>query len=229
MFDSTPFLLNWINNHPDKDNPEAYAFISFASNHYGNMIQATSVGSMLKTYAKRAKINKHIYCHLLRHSRISWWAKVEKLNERDLRILAGWSERSDMPNTYIHYGIDGVLEKMKLHRGLLNTENLVLEGEKHALKPISCPRCNKVNPADSSFCNCGMALSINAHLKLQEIKLKEEELHQQLMTKNFKGIENDSQLDLKEMMYQVLKNDPELIEKLRDIFHNVEKLKEVSE
>lgn len=155
---------------------------------------------------------------MLRHSRISWWAKIEKLNERDLRILAGWSEKSDMPNTYIHYELAGVLDKMKVNRGITNVKNLEQEKQKTMLNPIICPRCNKSNPAESMFCNCGMALSIQAYLKVDEIKKQEEELHSAILQKGFQGIDTTKITDMRELMYQVLKSDPNLIEKLHQLF-----------
>jgi len=217
LFDSTQYLIKWINEHPFKNDPESYVFMCMASNYYGNMLYAATVGHKLKIFAKLAGINKHVHCHLFRHSRISWWAKAEKLNERDLRILCGWSERSDMPNTYIHYNIDGVLEKMKNYRGISNTKELELEKEKQTLKPIICTRCNKENPSDSLFCNCGMALSHKGVIQLDEIRKKEAELHQQILSKSIENVKLDANTDLKEAMYQILKSDPQLLEKLQKL------------
>jgi integrase len=217
VFDSTPHLLKWINEHPFKDTPDAFVFMSLASNYYGHMLQAPTVGRRLKHYAKLAGVNKHVHCHLFRHSRISWWAKAEKLNERDLRLLCGWSEKSDMPNTYIHYNIDGVLEKMKRQRGIISTQELEQEKETQSLKPIFCPRCNKENPTDSMFCNCGMALSHKSILHLEEIRTKESELHQEILSKSINNIQLNDNTDIKETLYQMLKSDPSLVEKLKHI------------
>jgi integrase len=217
VFDSTQYLIKWINEHPFKNDPEAYLFMCMASNYYGHRLYDSTVGHKLKIFAKQAGINKHIYCHLFRHSRISWWAKAEKLNERDLRILCGWSERSDMPNTYIHYNIDGVLEKMKNYRGISNTKELELEKEKQALKPIFCPRCGKENTADSMFCNCGMALSHKGVIQLDEIRKQEAELQQQILSKSMDNVKLDANTDMKEAMYQILKSDPVLMERLKKI------------
>jgi integrase len=218
LFDSTQYLLKWINEHPYRNDPEAFVFISLASNYKGHMLYAATVGRMLKIFAKEAGINKYIHCHLLRHSRISWWAKAEKLNERDLRILCGWSERSDMPNTYIHYNIDGVLEKMKRYRGLSNTNELEQEKERQMLKSKMCPRCGKENTPDGMFCfTCGMALTRKSIIQLEEIRKQEAELQQQILSKNIEKIKLDSNIDLKEAMYQILKSDPRLIEKLQNI------------
>ena len=215
LFDSTPYLIKWINEHPFKNDPEAYLFMCLASNYYGNMLYASTVGHKLKLFAKQAGINKRVHCHLFRHSRISWWAKAEKLNERDLRILCGWSEKSDMPNTYIHYNMDGVLDKMKNYRGLSCTKELEQEKEKQMLKSVLCSRCQRENASDSMFCNCGMALSHKSIIHLEEIRKQESELHQQILSKNMDGIKLNPNTDLKETMYQILKSDPGLIEKLQ--------------
>jgi len=216
LFDSTPYLINWLNNHPYKNDPEAYVFMVLASNYYGRKMWPGNAGYLLRTFAKRAGIKKKVYPHLLRHSRLTWLAKVEKLNERDLRLLAGWSENSNMPNTYLHYGFDGVVEKMKFNRGILNTEQIEREHEKQALLPVKCPRCERINPADSAFCNCGMALSMKAHLQIEEIKKKEEELHTAIMNKGTEGIDTKGK-DVKEVMYQIVKSNPMLLEKLNEI------------
>lgn len=221
VFDATPYLAQWINDHPGRDNPESYLFVSLASNYYGNKLWDGTIGHTLRRYAKRAGIKKYIHAHLFRHSRISWWAQVEGLNERDLRILAGWSEKSDMPNNmpniYLHYGLNQVISKLKSNRGLENEKQLEREKEKEMLKPKICPRCNKLNPVDSLFCNCGMALSVTAQKRIDKIKKQEAELHTAITAKDMQAVDLTGIKDIREAMYQVLKSDPQLIAKLKEI------------
>ncbi len=54
----------------------------------------------IKKIAKRAKIGKNVYPHLFRHSRATHLA--DKLTEAQMKILFGWSGRSDVPSVYVH-------------------------------------------------------------------------------------------------------------------------------
>ena len=116
-----------------------------------------------------------------------------------------------------YYGFDGVLEKMRDYRGISDANSFELEKEKQALRPLTCGRCGKQNPSDSLFCNCGMALNYTAVKHLDEIKIQETELHAQILSKNTNSIKLDADMDLKEMMYRILREDPKLIEKLKNI------------
>ncbi len=167
LIDSTPYLQDWLNDHPYKNNKEAFLFINFASNHYGESLFAGSIGTLLKTMAKRAGINKYIHCHLLRHSRLNQLAKLN-FNERDLRIFAGWSSKSNMPDVYLHYGEEQVEKKLLMQKGILKEE----PKENIALNPKQCPRCQKINPATAYYCNCGMALDLKT--VVEDTKKREE-------------------------------------------------------
>ena len=52
-------------------------------------------------------------------------------------------------------------------------------------------------------------------------KEQEEELHQAIMSKGTEGIDIPKGADMKEIMYQILKNDNGLIEQLRKIVSNL--------
>ena len=158
LIDSVPYLQECINNHPFKDNPNSFLFISFKP--LGQRLLKRGFQIILRKAVKLAEINMRVHLHLLRHSRLNFLAK-EGFNERDLRIFAGWSATSNMPNTYLHYGQEAVEKKLLEKHGLLkNTEKEILERERESMKPITCVRCNKVNPSDAKYCNCGMALDI---------------------------------------------------------------------
>jgi ribosomal protein L40E len=98
---------------------------------------------------------------LLRHSRLTWLAQKDGFNERDLRIFAGWSATSDMPDTYLHYGEEEVDKKLRKIKGLQSDKESEKEViERRILEPRICPRCKIKNPATALYCNCGMGLDI---------------------------------------------------------------------
>jgi integrase/recombinase XerD len=173
LIDSVPYLHELISNHPFKHDAEQFLFISFASNVYGHVLKMGTVGTRLRTYSKRAGIQKKIYPHLLRHSRLTWLAQNEGFNERDLRIFAGWSSTSDMPNTYLHYGEEEVDKKLRKAKGIYSEKETKLDKfERKALTPRECPRCNRINPATALYCNCGMVLDINESTKIEDLKTR---------------------------------------------------------
>ena len=42
--------------------------------------------------------------------------------------------------------------------------------QKEAMRPIICPKCSKINPAGSLYCNCGMCLNYDESTKIEEMK-----------------------------------------------------------
>lgn len=173
LIDTVPYLNEWLKDHPFKTNKEHYLFINFASNHYGNRMCIGAVGTLLRTYCKRAEIQKNIYPHLLRHSRLTWLAQQEGFNERDLRIFAGWSSSSDMPDTYLHYGEEEVDKKLRKTRGLLDEKETEKDRtERKSLIPKECPRCRQQNVASALYCNCGQVLDIKESTKIEVLKNK---------------------------------------------------------
>lgn len=72
-----------------------------------------------------------------------------------------------MPEVYLHLSGRDVDRKLLEHRGLLKEEE-TLKAEEQPLKPIKCPRCGLVNPADAKFCSrCSMALSLKAVVDIE--------------------------------------------------------------
>jgi len=171
LIDTVPYLQPWIEDHPYNKDPDSPLFISLASNYYGQRLWPSSVVSILRTYTKRAGINKKITPHLLRHSRLTWLAEREKFNERDLRIVAGWSANSDMPNTYLHYGEAEVDQKLRAIRGLGDEKNHEAEmREREAMQKRVCTRCGLENPSTALYCNCGMVLDPSEAMKIEDLK-----------------------------------------------------------
>lgn len=217
LIDSVPYLTQWLNEHPNKNNIEADLFITFASNYYGEKIHTTHIGTLLKSSARKANTNKKIYPHLLRHSRISWLAKHENFNERDLRIFAGWSSTSDMPNTYLHYGEEEVDRKLRKIKGINGEEeNKKHEEERNALTPKNCPRCKKQNPSDALYCNCGVILDSKEAMKIDEVREKANSFTDKLMREPINE-EADLSKGIMEALYQTMKKNPDLLEEFKNI------------
>lgn len=215
LIDSEPYFREWINEHPFGEDRNYYLFINFATNFYGRQLQPGTINSLLRTSANKAGIEKYITCHLLRHSRLTFLAK-NQFNERDLRIFAGWSGTSDMPNVYLHYGEEEVERKLLESRGLLDKEKQEeLEKEKVVMEPINCPRCKQQNPATAKYCNCGLILDDKEAFRIDGLKKDANEFTNKLMNQPINNV--DTSKGMMEALFQTMINNPLLVEEFKKI------------
>jgi len=150
LIDATPYILGWINNHPKKADPDAPLF----------PFKTTRVQFLTRKYARLAGVTKHSNPHAFRHARLTHLSQI--YNEMELREFAGWGRESNMPSVYIHISGKDLDRKLLEHHGLLEEEKKLQE-ETRPLKPLKCPRCEVINPADAGYCyKCSMALTLNA-------------------------------------------------------------------
>lgn len=179
LIDAMPYVEKWINNHPFKSDKESPLFINFSSNKYGNALKRTGVNGILKKAKERAGLDKKVFPHLLRHSKFTHMGE-QGYNERDLRLYGGWSENSKMPSVYLHYGYDGLKNKILTKKNRLSNEEKARQiREQNANLPKECPRCKRENPSDALYCNCGMALD----LRTVERELKRRQAGDEILNK----------------------------------------------
>lgn len=147
---SAPYLAEWLNLHPEFDNPEAPLWYSKAK---GRSILYPTILKSLKVTAERAGIAKRVNPHSFRHARATYAAK--KLTEAEMKALFGWTQSSKMAGVYVHLsGRDTEDAALKLN-GLTPSERI----EKAAFSPKACLFCNELNEPTNRFCRkCGMLL-----------------------------------------------------------------------
>jgi integrase/recombinase XerD len=146
---SAPYLSEWINKHPLKNDPEAALWIS---RNCENLGYAALRISLMRT-AKRAGISKKMNFHNFRHSRATYLAN--HLTEAQMKEHFGWVQSSDMASVYVHLsGRDVDAALLKVYG--IKTE---IKKEESRLNPKNCPRCKEINPFTNVFCfKCGMIL-----------------------------------------------------------------------
>lgn len=153
LIESVPYLINWLNVHPDKNNPDQYLFC----HRFKGKIIPYSVRSIEYIFERYNNLEKRIYPHLLRHSAVT--NNYGILNEKELMMKYGWKTRA-MIDKYAHLSYSEDLESkiLELHGILPKTE------KRESLKIIdnkACPRCNMMNPSVNKFCfRCGSVLDI---------------------------------------------------------------------
>ncbi len=201
LINSSPYLENWIRDHPDGDNPSSPLWVSLAYNANGEKLSKAAINRLINRAAKRADIKKNVYPHLFRHSRATELAKLG-FTETDMKIMLGWTRTSEMPARYIHMSGADVEEKILRFHGLLDDEE---EQEPDPLEPWVCPRqsCGHKNPADARFCGrCTLARSAKDAEELEEA--------QETTAKDF---------------IKMMKENPELIEKYNEFTEALEAAK----
>jgi len=168
LLDSTPYLVEWLDDHPFKEEPNAPLWVGIGNPGRGRRLEYGAFRKMLRETARRVDIKKDVNPHNFRHSRATFLAK--HLTEAQMNQYFGWVRGSDMPATYVHLSGRDIDESILKMRGLLKPNEEAVES---SLAPIPCPRCKLMNKATGKFCmRCGAVLDIETAVGMQE-KVKE--------------------------------------------------------
>lgn len=163
LIDSTPYLAEWLENHPSRDDPDAFLWVGMGTVGRGEYLKYPAARKMLTQVAKKANVKKRVNPHNFRHSRATFLAN--HLTEAQMNQYLGWVRGSDMPATYVHLSgrdVDDAILKM---RGLQSKEEKI----ESTLAPKKCPRCSLVNKATGKFCNrCGAILDMQTAVAMQD-------------------------------------------------------------
>ncbi len=171
---ATPYLRDWINNHPLKDDPNAPLWIMVDNKP---LTQAGS-SALLRRIANRAKIKKKVNPHNFRHTRATHLAN--HLTEAQMKQYLGWTQSSDMAAVYVH------LSGRDTDNAILDMHGLKKEDKKKTqkLKPQKCMRCNEINKSTSKFCDkCGAILDLGTSIDFEKQQKTEKDILHLLVQK----------------------------------------------
>jgi integrase len=147
---SVQILSQWLQEHPDKGNPDAPLWPARLARYQPIPCAYPSILAMLKRTQKESGIRKRIYPHLFRHSRAT--SLASKLTEAQMKEYFGWTQGSEMAATYVHLSgrdVDSTLLQM------YSLKDKPIEKEPKLDLRI-CPRCKERNSPTQSFCGkCG--------------------------------------------------------------------------
>jgi integrase/recombinase XerD len=191
---SFPYIRDWLNEHPFRNNPEARLICNL---HNGAPVKPESMWSMMKqlrgriarlldkgeiTDPKEREILEFLlrtkkwnpYC--IRHSAITY--DSDSLPEFALKKKVRWSMNSKQPARYIKRRMGNNLKMQILQR-----EGIELDDGSAKPKPaiMSCPRCSETNPRENKFCSkCSYPLIPEAYDEVKASERKEmDEIKQQ--------------------------------------------------
>ena len=147
---SAQVLGQWLQEHPDKNNPDAPLWPARLARYQPVPCSYPSILAMLRRASKASGIKKRIYPHLFRHSRAT--SLASKLTEAQMKEYFGWTQGSEMAATYVHLSgrdVDSTLLQM------YSMKDKPIEKEPKLDIKI-CSRCKERNSPTQSFCGkCG--------------------------------------------------------------------------
>jgi len=136
---ASKLLTEWLKEHPDNKNPEAYLF----------PIGYDASRKMIKKYSKKA-LGFEITAHTLRHSSASLYCKKID-NPYKFCYRYGWKFGSKQANRYIDRNLLGEEEQEKLQNIIEGDRIQELEEELGKIKSLLKPILKKVYGRDVSF------------------------------------------------------------------------------
>lgn len=163
-----PYLLEWLNAHPDSQNKEAPLWVN-VEQHVGEQITHCYIMKMLRKAAKRAKISKPVNPHQFRHSRATNLS--QHLTEAQMKVYFGWTQSSRMAARYVHLSGKDVDDAILKMHGLVKAEK-----KEDILKREPCPRCRELNDVNNQFCGkCWLPLTPQAAQGFRETEQNDQE------------------------------------------------------
>lgn len=144
---SAPHLTEWLEHHPDHDNPKSPLFMTYDKRYsrWGPILPST-YRKAIKRYAKKAGIKKSVWPHLLRHSRTTQLLD-SKVPLRIVEKSGGWRRGSRAFRRYDHLSDRDYKEEMLAQGGVRKDS---VEGKRVQVR--ECLVCGLVNPPGRERC-----------------------------------------------------------------------------
>jgi len=204
LFDSIPYVKDWLDEHPLKGNPNSF-LVAGIGRSIGRPIEISTLGMIYRKQYKRRLFPKLLEDptvppedkkkikellrkpwnpYIRRHSALT--EKSTILKEHVLRQHAGWSPRSQMHLKYLHYFGNESNESLLEAYGIVTKDR----NRQDVLRPKQCPNCNEPNKPDSRFCaRCRMVLTYDVYSETLESE-KEQKSKLDLMEEKFNNMQS---------------------------------------
>jgi integrase/recombinase XerD len=205
LFNSIPYIKDWLNDHPQPGNPNAFLIPSKNRATFGRKMSELSLNGIYHKYQTKIfprllsdenvpledknkiqeLLKKPWNPYIRRHTGLTEKSKI--IHEHPLRQYAGWSPRSQMNLKYIHYFGNEASESLLQAYGVVTKD----QEQTNILHYKQCPSCNEPNKPDSKFCmKCHMVLTYDAYnetiekeqqreSEIKELKEKLEAVHEE--------------------------------------------------
>ncbi|NIM47588.1 MAG: tyrosine-type recombinase/integrase [Candidatus Aenigmarchaeota archaeon] len=166
IISSVPYITQWMNDHPKKDDIDACLWLSKRKGNHALSYSRTK--ALLNQLKARSGVKRAVNPHNFRHSRATFLANY--LSDAQLKQHFGWTQSSRMASVYIH------MSGRDVDKALLKINGIEIDktdDNKSSLDPKNCMRCETVNPSTNKFCSkCGFILDEKTMIETIENDLK---------------------------------------------------------
>jgi integrase/recombinase XerD len=158
VFACKPDLLEYLNHHPFKNNPNEYLLLSsLGHGGYHHRLTDAGIREILAKLSRRV-LNRRVHPHLLRHTRATELSKY--MTDRELKIFGGW-KRTQMLEVYSHLSGKDMDDKLLALHGIKVREDEQLSTL--SVKVCSNPECKAENSPMAIYCQkCSQPLVANS-------------------------------------------------------------------
>jgi len=205
--DSYPYLLKWLEIHPQKNDKNAFIFINTGNTSTLRQLRPENINKMLRKACKDLGIDKPITCYSLKRSGVTL-RKLRGESDLEIQHAARWTSTKQL-KTYDLTDQDDAFKLSLQKRGLIPSDKNSTETP----RPKICAFCNETAGFAETICpKCKHPLERDLILN---DKKKDEELH--VLRKTVKDF--TSQFD--NIKQEILK---ELSKKIIDEIHSKRQL-----
>jgi integrase/recombinase XerD len=196
--DSYPYLIKWINIHPQKKDKNAFLFVNTGLTNTCRQLKPANVNKMIRKACKDLKIDKPITCYSLKRNGVT----IRRLRgETDMEIqhAARWTS-TKMLKTYDLSNQDEAFKLALEKKGIIKSEKQNID----TLKTKECPYCDETVGFGETICTrCKHPLDREVVLKEKQkdeyIKKLEASINN--MENKFENIKQEL---MQEFMQQIL-------------------------
>jgi integrase/recombinase XerD len=211
---SFPYVRDWLNEHPFKNEPNARLICNL---YNGSPITADSLWTVMKQL--RTRIIRLIETGSItdneEHQRLEYLLKTKKwnpycirhssitsdsdyLHEYALKKKVRWSMNSKQGSRYIKRRMGNDLkQKILVQNGIISEQQV-----ERKLSILNCPRCNLVNVIENKYCSkCSYPLVPSAFDEIKEA----ENLKLKTMAEKYEQDMNTMRQEMEDKFQQILK------------------------
>lgn len=223
LTDSMAYVKQWLEQHPQKQNKEAFLF----ANRFGRLTHASVIYKKYTYYYKkdyfprllndpnvpysdkeiiRKMIEERKWNpYVIRHSALTMKARNRLMSDHMLRQHAGWAKNSNMPSVYLHeFGSESIDELLKM-QGYLPREDGQFDFNPFGIK--KCGNCGTQNLPEAISCaRCKLLIDSVAYheiMKEQQEKDKEIEIMKSSHEKQMKDLREEMQNKFQQILTKI--------------------------
>lgn len=165
--DSYPYLLRWLQEHPFRNDKNAFLFINTGNAKKGQQMNPLNINKKLKQACRELKIDKPITCYSLKRSGVTI-RRLRGDSDMEIQHAARWTSMSQL-KTYDLSNQDEAFQKELQKRGLIK-----ITGPQET-KPKFCGFCNKQAGFGDIICTDCMR-PLDRKRILEEMEKKDREI-----------------------------------------------------